>query len=377
MDADDIVNEYIVKRDAQLAHDSGRGILALSKKDNKKVRIRSFRKAEIMDAVTQRQIQREIDACFGLNHPGIVHFYDFFEDASSYYLVTENCKGGSIVSWLYQKRKFKEKEAAIIFYQIVLALIYCHERSVFHRSISLGNILVTQFPNIKIDNFSSCVFSHGAIGTKYKSDFTSPESMRKEVYNAAKSDIWSLGVCLYMMVTGTSPWVADPQIRIGDAILEGQYSIPEWVSEPCRDLIRSMMNPKPILRASLGDIMDCAWIRLGVPTVPTIARQMKEAVGPPFHVLIEREAIEPPEQLDQRGEPIPIPREIVSPLRVPSKMVDVIKQNSIHVERSRTVLQPVTKSSRHFVLSGVRGSTKGYMSTQISGLSKLDRWRRI
>ena len=137
-----------------------------------------------------------------LDHPNILRLYEIFQDDKKYYLVTELCTGGELFEELLKQGKFSEAEAALIINQVLEAVSYCHANNIVHRDIKPENILIEgRSKNIKIVEFgASQKFEDG---TKMKSTygtlhFIAPEVMMFE-YDE-KCDIWSVGVCLYILL---------------------------------------------------------------------------------------------------------------------------------------------------------------------------------
>ena len=92
--------------------------------------------------------------------------------------------------------------------------------------------------------------------------YCSPELLRKEDYDGIKSDIYSLGVCLYCMVTGQFPWNIENTQRMIEVILQNAYSIPGYVSPQCSDLIRRLMALNPADRPSHEEILNHPWFNI-------------------------------------------------------------------------------------------------------------------
>ncbi|KAH0789339.1 CAMK family protein kinase [Histomonas meleagridis] len=200
-----------------------------------------------------------------LRHDNIVALYDFFWDDTNFYLVIDYCPGGELFDYIVEHDKLTEPESAYVFQQIVSAIAYCHKSGVAHRDLKPENILITKFPHIKVSDFGLCGFisEQQMMKTFCGSPcYCSPECLCRVQYDGRKSDIWSLGVILYAMVTGEHPWnVSNTSIMLRQ-ILKGLYTIPSYVSSDCRELIGQMMRVNPQERASIEDVLKHPWLKI-------------------------------------------------------------------------------------------------------------------
>eukprot|EP00829_Urostomides_striatus_P009634 TRINITY_DN2126_c0_g1_i1.p1 TRINITY_DN2126_c0_g1~~TRINITY_DN2126_c0_g1_i1.p1 ORF type:complete len:159 (+),score=30.23 TRINITY_DN2126_c0_g1_i1:95-571(+) len=141
----------------------------------------------------------EIKILQKLDHPNLVRFYEFYQDEDNYYLVTELCKGGNLLSMLETLTNFTEKTAAKIMREILIAVDYCHKNNIVHRDIKPENILFEE-PDIK-SNVKLIDFGRSKIllptetlmelaGSLY---YIAPEVAAGKEYDAS-CDIWSLSL---------------------------------------------------------------------------------------------------------------------------------------------------------------------------------------
>lgn len=223
------------------------------------IAIKVIPKKNVKSVSDQQRLQREIEATAFLHHPNIVQLHDFFTDNFNFYLVMDYCSGGSLNSYIKNRSnpKLREDQAATIFAQIVSGISYCHDRGVGHRDLKPHNVLITKFPEIKICDFGLCgYFEEGQkmdtfCGTEC---YNAPELFSKAQYDVRKSDVWSLGVILYVMVTGNSPWNQNTPHMI-QQIQSADFYIPDEISEDCQDLIKRMMITTPNDRIKLDEVL--------------------------------------------------------------------------------------------------------------------------
>ena len=159
-----------------------------------------------------------------MDHPNIIKLYEVFEDIIYYYVVTEICKGGELFDELMKFQKFTEGIAAGYMHQILQALIYCHSNKICHRDLKPENVLLEEQGVIRVIDFGLAVsYSEGlnqVLGTAY---YIAPEIIEKKTYDE-KCDIWSLGVIMYVLLTGYPPFNGNSDTEIMRSVKKGVYS---------------------------------------------------------------------------------------------------------------------------------------------------------
>ncbi|XP_059380741.1 ribosomal protein S6 kinase alpha-3 isoform X4 [Carassius carassius] len=207
-------------------------------------------------------------------HPNIITLKDVYDDGRSVYLVTELLKGGELLDKILRQKFFSEREASAVLYTITKTVEYMHNQGVVHRDLKPSNILyVDESGNpesIRICDFGFAKqlrAENGLLMTPcYTANFVAPEVLKKQGYDAA-CDIWSLGVLLYTMLTGFTPFANGPEdtpeeilARIGGGkfSLTGGY----WssVSFEAKDLVSKMLHVDPHQRLTAAQVLKHPWI---------------------------------------------------------------------------------------------------------------------
>jgi len=203
------------------------------------------------------QLKREAAILRLIEHPHILKLYDIIETPSKLCLVLEYAKRGELFDLIVEQGKLSKKEVLRLTSQIVMGLEYCHEHGISHRDLKPENILLDENYNVKIADFGMAKMSFGMLQTACGSPhYISPEvaSGSKGYYDGKISDVWSLGVIIYAMTTGSMPFVDDNMEALLSKIASGKYRIPAWVDPDLARLISSCLTIAPLARISLKDI---------------------------------------------------------------------------------------------------------------------------
>ncbi|OUM57539.1 hypothetical protein PIROE2DRAFT_48642, partial [Piromyces sp. E2] len=184
------------------------------------------------------QIREEIKIQSHLNHKNVLRLYDYFRDERKIYLVLEYAPKGSVSEFQKRFSNFSESLTSKIIKQTADGLEYIHSKHIVHRDLKPENLLVNENNDIKISDFGCAVFTSNIVpGTLYGTlDYFSPEMIESKMYDE-RIDIWSLGVIMYELLVGKTPF-DDPSVNnIYSKIKMVNYSIPSKVSMSANDLI--------------------------------------------------------------------------------------------------------------------------------------------
>ncbi|XP_062252753.1 MAP/microtubule affinity-regulating kinase 3a isoform X22 [Platichthys flesus] len=213
-----------------------------------------------------QKLFREVRIMKILNHPNIVKLFEVIETERTLYLVMEYASGGEVFDYLVAHGRMKEKEARAKFRQIVSAVQYCHQKHIVHRDLKAENLLLDADMNIKIADFG---FSNEfTMGNKLDTfcgspPYAAPELFQGKKYDGPEVDVWSLGVILYTLVSGSLPFDGQNLKELRERVLRGKYRIPFYMSTDCENLLKRFLVLNPAKRGTLEQIMRDRWINAG------------------------------------------------------------------------------------------------------------------
>ena len=203
-----------------------------------------------------RKFQREAQAAAGLAHPNVVNVFDVGEDQGVNYIVMELVEGITLKEYISKKGRLTVKEATSIAIQVSMGLEAAHNRNIVHRDIKPQNIIISTDGKVKVTDFgiarvaSSNTISTNAMGSVH---YSSPEQVRGG-YSDFKSDIYSLGITMYEMVTGRVPFDGDTTVAIAikhlqDEMVPPSHYVPD-LPHSLEDIILKCTQKSPDRRYS-------------------------------------------------------------------------------------------------------------------------------
>ncbi|KJH43325.1 kinase domain protein [Dictyocaulus viviparus] len=213
-----------------------------------------------------QKLFREVKIMKQLDHPNIVKLYQVMENDQTLYLVLEYASGGEVFDYLVAHGRMKEKEARVKFRQIVSAVQYLHSKNIIHRDLKAENLLLDADMNIKIADFG---FSNQfSLGNKLDTfcgspPYAAPELFQGKKYDGPEVDVWSLGVILYTLVSGSLPFDGQNLKELRERVLRGKYRIPFYMSTDCENLLKKFLVLNPARRGTLETIMRDRWMNIG------------------------------------------------------------------------------------------------------------------
>ncbi|XP_067867544.1 ribosomal protein S6 kinase alpha-1 isoform X1 [Heterodontus francisci] len=207
-------------------------------------------------------------------HPNIITLKDVYNDSKYIYLVTELMRGGELLDKILQQKGFSEREASALLHTITKTVEYLHSQGVVHRDLKPSNILYvdesSNSESIRICDFGFAKqlrADNGLLMTPcYTANFVAPEVLKRQGYDEG-CDIWSLGILLYTMLAGYTPFANGPDdtpseilARIGSGHYNLQGGNWDKASSAAKDLVSKMLHVDPHRRLTAKQVLKHQWI---------------------------------------------------------------------------------------------------------------------
>ncbi len=240
--------------------------LGIQKLTKEKVAVKVIDKFRLNSTEDKKRVDREIRVLKRLNHCNIIHMFEAIETESKIFVVMEHANNGSLLDYVKSKRRLGEREACLLFQQILSGVDYCHHSKVIHRDIKLENLLLDEKNNIKVIDFGlSAIASYHKKLKVYcgSPSYAAPEIVARRHYCGPPADIWSLGVVLFAMISGYLPFHAGKgnKAELSKKILRGAYTLPDFISKEARDLLSMMLTVEPSKRITSDQIWRHKWVQ--------------------------------------------------------------------------------------------------------------------
>ena len=207
-------------------------------------------------------IQREINVMKNLSHPNILNLINVIIHNKIYFLVLEYCELGDFSKFLNNK-PLKEKHAHRFLSQIRNGLKYLYSKKIMHRDLKPQNILVTSDYQLKISDFGFAKFQKSNMSETICGSplYMAPEILTYKKYTD-KADLWSVGVILYEMLCGTTPYTSSSMYDLIQDIENIPVTLPSHitVSDSCNNIIFKLIVVDPEFRISWDDFFNDEWV---------------------------------------------------------------------------------------------------------------------
>ncbi|XP_078069666.1 uncharacterized protein LOC144493964 [Mustelus asterias] len=222
------------------------------------------------DTYVQKNMKREPRIHQMIKHPNIVQLFETLETENSYYMAMELCQGGDLMDRICEKKKLEEREVRKYTRQILSAVEHLHRHAIVHRDLKIENFLLDENNNIKIVDFGLSNTlkndSQELLNTQCGSPaYAAPELLAHKKYGP-KVDVWSIGVSMFAMLTGTLPFTVEPfNIKqLHEKMVNGEISsIPPEISSGAVHFMLSLLEPDPTKRPTVREAMDEKWLDEG------------------------------------------------------------------------------------------------------------------
>ncbi|CAF1710693.1 unnamed protein product, partial [Brassica napus] len=242
--------------------------LARNVKTNESVAIKAIDKEKVLKGGLIAHIKREISILRRVRHPSIVQLFEVMATKAKIYFVMEYVRGGELFNKV-AKGRLKEDAARRYFQQLISAVTFCHARGVYHRDLKPENLLLDDKGNLKVSDFGLSAVSdqirqdglfHTFCGTPA---YVAPEVLARRGYDAAKVDIWSCGVVLFVLMAGYLPFHDRNVMAMYKKIYRGEFRCPRWFSPELTRLMSRLLETDPEKRFTFLEVMENSWFKKG------------------------------------------------------------------------------------------------------------------
>ncbi len=200
---------------------------------NRFVAIKVLKNEFSQDKTFVTKFRAEAQSAAGLTHPNIVSVYDVGDEDGIYYIVMELVEGITLKKYIEKRGKVPYKEAVSIAIQVAKGMEAAHSHHIVHRDIKPQNIIISKDGKVKVTDFgiakaaSSSTINSAAMGSVH---YISPEQARGG-YSDERTDIYSLGITLFEMITGTVPFDGDSSVSVAVRHIQDEIPVPSTVAE--------------------------------------------------------------------------------------------------------------------------------------------------
>jgi len=223
----------------------------------------------------------ELEVQSKLKHDNVVRFFEIFDESDSFYVVMELITGGELFDRIIELRRYTEKDASHVARQALLGIKHMHDKDLVHRDLKPENLLLSS----KLADATVKVADFG-FATECKNDEELFETLGTPPYMAPELvilrndddslpgyskpvDVWALGICLYILLSGIHPFQIEDEEQMLDNIEDGvwRWLGPNWdsISDNAKDLIKHMMDPNPHTRWNISQCLESEWIKGHAP----------------------------------------------------------------------------------------------------------------
>ncbi|XWS16010.1 hypothetical protein CRYUN_Cryun34aG0050000 [Craigia yunnanensis] len=233
------------------------------------VAIKILDKEKVLKHKMIGQIKCEISTMKLIRHPNVIRMYEVMASKTKIYIVLQFVTGGELFDKIASKGRLKEDEVRKYFQQLINAVDYCHSRGVYHRDLKPENLLLDANGVLKVSDFGLSALPqqvradgllHTTCGTP---NYVAPEVINNKGYDGAKADLWSCGVILFVLMAGYLPFEDSNLMALYKKIFKADFSCPPWFSSSAKKLIKRILDPNPLTRITIAEIIENEWFKKG------------------------------------------------------------------------------------------------------------------
>ena len=227
-------------------------------------------KKDIFNQYHIQSLKNEIEILRSLDHPNIVKYFETYEDENYLHIVMEYIPGDNLFKVLTEKlnHKLTERQISQIMSCLLKAVLFLHHNGIIHRDLKPENIVFSEsgnYKSLKLIDFGLSIQQNAKkekrrVGTPY---YMAPEMIYGNYVKA--SDVWSIGVIMYIMVTGKQPFSGRSKCDVLNKVRSGKYDIKSLYYSKCsnsvKDLIRKMLVTEPDKRMTVEACLEHSWFK--------------------------------------------------------------------------------------------------------------------
>ncbi|XP_062890815.1 testis-specific serine/threonine-protein kinase 3-like [Mobula hypostoma] len=266
------MDKLLLSKGYQLGNTIGEGTYskvkeAYSKRLQTKVAIKIINQRTAPKDFIQKFLPRELQIVKHLDHKNIIKVHEICEtDDGHIYIVMELAEGGDILEHIRREGPLPESLAKTLFRQLAQAIRYCHDCGIAHRDLKCENTLLDKSFNVKLADFGFAKYFRSGTGELSKTfcgstAYAAPEVLQGVPHDSVKSDIWSMGIVLYIILCGHLPF-DDSNIPKMLWLQQNGVVFPQQLelSRDCRDLVGRLLEPDSNLRPLIHDVCFHPWL---------------------------------------------------------------------------------------------------------------------
>ena len=249
-------------------------------------------KKNLIKSRAKQKLISEIKIHKSINHENIVKFEHYFEDAENVYMLIELCHNQTLNDLLKRRKRLTELEVQYYVLQMVKALKYLHNLKIIHRDLKLANLFLSENMQLKLGDFGLATKlefegerKRSLCGTP---NYIAPEILDGKCGHSFEVDIWSIGVCIYILLIGKPPFETNNRKETYKRIRERNFTFPpnDVISKPAKELIENILVLQPYKRPSLDEILKSDFMNMG-KSIPKTMPQSTLACPPTLNYIKE------------------------------------------------------------------------------------------
>jgi serine/threonine protein kinase len=214
--------------------------------------------SNLEDCGIKSKVETELAILGRVSHKHVIQFREFISDNTLLFVVTENCTGGDLLTWILDGRTTQSATLKRLFFEVCIGVQYLHHQGIAHNDLKPENVIIDANGTAKLIDFGYAK-TNTLAGDDEKSGslmYAAPELFTHGWYQTQKADIWSLGIVLYVMATASFPFGGRSDREISHQILKGHLSYPYEMDKQIMDFVKRMTKVNPNERPTIDEVLE-------------------------------------------------------------------------------------------------------------------------